>query len=252
MATTSSPQGLTSQEAAKRLKRYGPNTLPDRDSRNLVRIAWDVLREPMFALLLAGGVIYLLLGEPLDALALAAFALLSISINIAQEARSERVLESLRDLASPRALVIRDGVNTRIAGRDVVPDDVIILTEGDRVPADALLIGGYDVLADESLLTGESVPVRKKPAAGDPGWGTAGGDDQPYVFSGTLIARGAGVARVVATGLRSEMGKIGQALHGIRLEQPRLQAQLRWLVRDFGLVGLVVAATTVILFGLLR
>ena len=252
MAETTAVRGLTSREADDRLKIFGPNTLPDPERRNVVRIAWDVVREPMFALLLGGGAIYLLLGEPVDAVVLGLFATLSVSISIVQETRSERVLESLRDLASPRALVIRDGERKRIAGRDVVPGDIMILAEGDRVPADAILIDGHDVLADESLLTGESVPVRKRASADETGWGPAGGEDLPFVFSGTLIARGTGIARVAATGLRSEMGKIGHALQSISLEQPRLHAQLSWLVRDFGLVGLAVTALAVVLFGLLR
>ena len=245
-------EGLTSHEAEIRLKTHGPNSLPDPDHRDLGRIALDVISQSMFALLLAGGAIYILLGEALDAIALGAFAILAVSISIVQEMRSEHVLESLRDLASPRALVMRDGMRKRIAGRDVVPGDVIILTEGDRVPADAVLFDGYDVMADESLLTGESLPVRKRPVEHDPGWGPAGGEDQAFVFSGTLIVRGTGLARVVATGLRSEMGKIGQALHGIRMEEPQLQAQLSWLVKDFGIAGLVITASTVILFGTLR
>src|SRR3569832_1992862 len=159
MAETTAVRGLTSREADDRLKIFGPNTLPDLERRNVVRIAWGVVREPMFALLLGGGAIYLLLGEPVDAVVLGLFATLSVSISIVQETRSERVLDSLRDLASPRALVIRDGERKRIAGRDVVPGDIMILAEGDRVPADAILIDGHDVLADESLLTGESVSV---------------------------------------------------------------------------------------------
>jgi len=252
MAEITGVRGLTSQEAGNRLKTFGPNTLPDPERRNVARIAWEVVRQPMFALLLGGGAIYLVLGEPVDAVVLALFATLSVSISIVQETRSERVLESLRDLASPRALVIRDGERKRIAGGEVVPGDILILAEGDRVPADAILIDGHDVLADESLLTGESVPVRKRASANETGWGPAGGEDLPYVFSGTLIARGAGIARVVSTGLHSEMGKIGQALQGISFEQPRLQAQLSWLVRDFGLIGITVAALAVILYGLLR
>jgi len=252
MAEITGVRGLTSQEAGNRLETYGPNTLPDPERRNVARIAWEVVRQPMFALLLGGGAIYLVLGEPVDAVVLALFATLSVSISIVQETRSEHVLESLRDLASPRALVIRDGERKRIAGGEVVPGDILILAEGDRVPADAILIDGHDVLADESLLTGESVPVRKRASADETGWGPAGGEDLPYVFSGTLIARGAGIARVVSTGLHSEMGKIGQALQGISFEQPRLQAQLSWLVRDFGLIGITVAALAVILYGLLR
>jgi Ca2+-transporting ATPase len=244
--------GLSSSEAAARLKTFGPNELPNPDRRNFARIAFDVVRQPMFALLLVGGVVYFLLGEPIDAIILALFASLSVSISIIQETRSEHVLESLRSLASPRATVVRDGTRQRIAGRDVVPGDIMCLAEGDRVPADAILLEGEDLLADESLLTGESVPVRKKAAATAVPWGVPGGDDLPFAFAGTLIARGAGTARVVATGLRSEMGKIGQALQGITLEQPKLQAQLRWLVRDFALMGIAVAGLAVLLFGLLR
>ena len=244
--------GLSSTEAAARLKTFGPNELPNPDRRNFARIAFDVVRQPMFALLLGGGGVYLLLGEPVDAIVLALFASLSVSISIIQETRSEHVLESLRSLASPRATVVRDGTRQRIAGRDVVPGDIMCLAEGDRVPADAILLEGDDLLADESLLTGESVPVRKKAAATDIPWGVPGGDDLPFAFAGTLIARGAGTARVVATGLRSEMGKIGQALQGITFEQPKLQAQLNWLIRDFAVVGIAVAGSAVLLFGLLR
>ena len=244
--------GLTSTEAAARLKEFGPNELPNPDRRNFVRIVFDIVRQPMFALLLGGGVVYLFLGEPIDAVVLALFGTLSVSISIVQETRSERVLESLRSLASPRALVVRDGTRQRIAGRDVVPGDIMVLAEGDRVPADAILFQGDDLLADESLLTGKSVPVRKKAAVADVPWGSPGGDDLPFAFAGTLIARGSGTARVVATGLRSEMGKIGQALQSITLEQPRLQAQLSWLVRDFAVVGIAVAGLAVLLFGLLR
>jgi Ca2+-transporting ATPase len=244
--------GLSSAEAAARLKSFGPNELPNPDRRNFVRIVFDIVRQPMFALLLGGAAIYLLLGEPIDAVILAAFATLSVSISIVQETRSEHVLESLRSLASPRALVVRDGVRQRIAGREVVPGDIMILAEGDRVPADAILIEGNDLLADESLLTGESVPVRKRPSAQEMKWAPPGGDDLPFAFAGTLIARGSGTARVAATGLHSEMGKIGQALQSITLEQPKLQAQLSWLVRDFAFIGLAVAGLAVLLSGFLR
>jgi P-type Ca2+ transporter type 2C len=204
--------GLTSTEAAARLRKFGPNELPNPERRNFVRIVFDIVRQPMFALLLGGGVVYLFLGEPIDAVVLALFGTLSVSISIVQETRSERVLESLRSLASPRALVVRNGARQRIAGRDVVPGDIMVLAEGDRVPADAILFQGDDLLADESLLTGESVPVRKKAAVADVPWGSPGGDDLPFAFAGTLIVRGSGTARVVATGLRSEMGVRRQRL----------------------------------------
>ena len=154
-------QGLTAQEAARRLAAEGPNLLPRPESRNLLRIVVEILREPMFGLLLGAGVIYLVLGDLKEALILFLFACTSVGIAVVQEARTERVLESLRDLTSPRALVIRDGVETRIAGAEVVRGDLIILAEGDRVPADATLLAGHDLMTDESLLTGESAPVRK-------------------------------------------------------------------------------------------
>jgi Ca2+-transporting ATPase len=245
-------KGLSGTEAALRLKQFGPNELPNPERRSFARIVIGVVGQPMFALLLGGALIYVLLGEALDAAILAVFASLSVSIGIIQENRSEKVLESLRNLASPRALVVREGKRVRIAGREVVPGDILILSEGDRLPADALLIAGDDLLADESLLTGESVPVRKRPSAADERLAAPGGEDRPFVFAGTLVARGSGMARVVATGLRSEMGKIGQALTSITMEQPRFQRQLRWLVRDFALVGLLVAGLVVVMLGLSR
>ncbi|HEY7990040.1 MAG TPA: cation-translocating P-type ATPase [Stellaceae bacterium] len=245
--------GLTGEEAARRLKTFGYNELPRPGHRNILRIVYDVLRQPMFALLLGGGAIYFLLGEPIDGIMLLIFATLSVSIGVVQESRSERVLETLRNLASPRALTIRDGRQLRIPGREVVPGDAVILAEGDRVPADATMLQAEDFLADESLLTGESVPVRKRAALPADGPEAApGGEDLPFVFAGTLVARGGGIARVTATGLKAEMGKIGAALETIALEQPRLQAELGWLVRDMAFVGIAVAALVVVLFGLMR
>src|SRR5207342_3048556 len=161
---TSSPsslRGLSEADAQTRLKTQGYNELPRANRRTPLRIVLEVLREPMLALLLGGGVIYLVLGDLQEAVILLAFASMSVLITVVQEARTERVLEALRDLTSPRALVIRDGERKRIAGREVVRGDVVILSEGDRVPADLVLIEGHDLQTDESLLTGESIPVRK-------------------------------------------------------------------------------------------
>lgn len=249
-------RGLTAELAADRLKVDGYNELPSPDRRGFVRIVWEVIRQPMFALLIGGGIVYLLLGDTLEALLLLVFATLSVLITIVQESRSERVLEALRNLASPRALVIRDGRRILIAGREVVINDLIVVSEGDRVAADAQLLTAQDLLLDESLLTGESVPVRKSAVPTIVGDGSRiavpGGDDLPFVFAGTLVVRGSGIAAVTATALRTEMGKIGKALGGIETTQPHLQQQLRWLVRDFALVGAVAGALTVLLFGLFR
>lgn len=246
-------QGLTASEALARLKAEGFNELPHAGRRSIARLVFDVLREPMLLLLLAGGAIYFVLGDLGEAALLLVFASFSVVVTIVQEARTERVLESLRDLTSPRALVIRGGERVRIAGRDVVRGDLIVLSEGDRVAADATVAQCDDLLLDESLLTGESVPVRKlanpPPDAGPP---HLGGDDLPFVFSGTLVVRGSGIAEVTSTGIRTEIGKIGQSLRALETETPRLQLQTRRLVTMFAIASAVVITLTVLLYGLYR
>lgn len=218
-----------------------------------MRIILEVLREPMLALLLAGGFIYLLLGDLKEAFILLAFAIMSILITVVQETRTERVLEALRDLTSPRALVIRDGARRRIAGREVVRGDLIVLAEGDRVPADAVLVQAHDLQVDESLLTGESVPVRKVVTAETTvSPSRPGGDDLPFVYSGSLVVRGTGIAEVVATGLHSEIGKIGLSLSALETETPRLQLQTARLVSLAAVGGGVIAIAAVVLYGMLR
>lgn len=247
-------RGLSEADAQTRLKTEGYNELPKSDQRTPLRIILEVVREPMLALLLGGGVIYLALGDLTEALILVVFATLSVLITVVQETRTERVLEALRDLTSPRALVIRNGERKRIAGREVVRGDFIVLSEGDRVPADAVLVQCHDLQIDESLLTGESVPVRKvaNNHASPPKDRRPGGDDLPYVFSGSLVVRGAGLGEVIAIGAFSEIGKIGHSLSTLEIEPPRLQAQTRRLVWVFALVGAAVSVLAVVLYGTLR
>jgi Ca2+-transporting ATPase len=249
-----STRGLTEADVQARLKNEGYNELPRPDRRTPLRIIFDVVREPMLALLLGGGVIYLALGDLKEALILLAFATMSVLITVVQETRTERVLEALRDLTSPRALVIRDGERKRIAGREVVRGDFVVLAEGDRVPADAVLVQCHDLQTDESLLTGESVPVRKIASGEDASSEVRrpGGDDLPYVFSGSLVVRGTGIGEVIAIGVLSEIGKIGQSLSTLETEPPRLQAQTRQLVRVFAMVGGAVSVLAVLLYGTLR
>lgn len=247
-------RGLAEADAQARLKAEGPNELPRSERRTPVRIILEVLGEPMLSLLLGGGAIYLALGDTKEAVILVVFASLSIIITVIQESRTERVLEALRDLASPRALVIRDGERKRIAGREVVRGDLVVLAEGDRVAADAVLIEAHDIQTDESLLTGESVPVRKRPRTAKDDLATVrpGGDDLPVVFSGSLVVRGNGIGEVIATGPRSEIGKIGQSLTAVETEPPRLQAQTRRLVRISAMVAAAVCVLAVLLYGLMR
>lgn len=253
-ASSDSLHGLSETDAQARLRTEGFNELPQADRRTPLHIILEVLREPMLALLLGGGVIYLALGDLKEALILLAFAMMSVLITVVQETRTERVLEALRDLTSPRALVIRDGDRKRIPGREVVRGDFVVLAEGDRVPADAILVQSHDLQTDESLLTGESVPVRKIPSAGDElsNAPRPGGDDLPYVFSGSMIVRGTAIGEVIAIGALSEIGKIGQSLSTLETEPPRLQVQTRRLVRIFAVFGGAVSLLAVLLYGLLR
>ncbi len=247
-------QGLSDAEIQTRLKSDGHNELPQASQRTPLRIILEVLKEPMLLLLLGGGIVYMFLGKLQDAIILLVFAMMSVTITVVQESRTERVLDALRDLTSPRALVIRDGKSVRIPGRDVVQGDVIVLTEGDRVPADAVLLEAHELQTDESLLTGESVPVRK--IAGDGNISAMaqrpGGDDLPTVYSGSLVVRGSGLAVVSSTGVRSEIGKIGHSLSTIESEPPRLVAQTRRLVQIFLMIGTPATMLVVVLYGFYR
>lgn len=249
--TTASLLGLSQAEALNRLALEGPNLLPTDKKRGLSVILQDVLKEPMFLMLLASAAIYMVLGDKIDALILSLFASLSVGIAIIQEIRSENVLATLRALSSPRALVIRGGQRQRIAGTDVVRGDILVLAEGDRIPADALVRECHHLFTDESLLTGESVPVRKRLAT-DNVIPRPGGDDLGAVFSGTLVVRGQALAEVMATGERTEIGHIGKDLHRIETEPPRLSTQTRQLVRACALGGLAFSALMILLYGLMR
>ena len=177
----------------------------------------------MFLLLTASVTIYLALGDLREAIVLALSLLVILGITIFQERKTERAIEALRDLSSPRALVIRDGEEKRIAGRELVRGDLLILTEGDRVPADAVVFSCNDLIVDESLLTGESLPVRKTVWDGKRETARPGGDDLPFVYSGTMLVQGRGVARVTATGWRTEFGRIGIALQTLEPDQTFLE-----------------------------
>ena len=233
--------GLSAAQAAQRLTEEGPNALPSGQRRTLLSIAVGTVREPMFLLLLAAGTLYLAFGDLQEGLTLFGFVVVTLGLTLYQEGKTERAIDALRDLTSPRALVIRDGKPQRIAGRDVVRGDLLKLSEGDRVPADALLVSADGVSSDESLLTGEAVPVGKRAAKADERapLGKAsgatcqvpGGDDLPCVYAGTLIVQGNALARVSATGERSEIGRIGKSLGNVEKERSPLQEQTTRLVR---------------------
>jgi Ca2+-transporting ATPase len=235
--------GLSSREAAQRLTEDGPNKLPGDKARTLGHILLEAVQEPMFALLLAAAALYLLLGDLQEGLILFCFVGVVLSLTLYQEGKTERAMAALRDLTSPRALVLRDGTQQRIAGCDVVRGDLLLVAEGDRIAADAVLLSGTEIQVDESLLTGEALPVDKSAAAGD---------DTATLYSGTLVVRGHGIARVIAVGARSEIGRIGQALVGLQSEASPLKQQTAKLVKVLALIALAASLGLVAAMGLLR
>ncbi|MDP1929185.1 MAG: cation-translocating P-type ATPase [Thiobacillus sp.] len=251
-AETPSFQGLTTRLARERLATEGANALPAGGSHGTRAMAREVIREPMFLLLIVAAGIYLILGDPHEALMLLFFVAVVVGITLYQSHKTERVLQALRDLTSPRALVLRDGEKQRIAGHEVVRDDIVMLAEGDRVPADALLLMCQGLHVDESLLTGEAAPVRKAVGDGVAVTARPGGDDLPRVYSGTLVVQGQGIARVTATGARTEMGKIGKSLQALRPEPSPMQRQVRRMMWIFALLGMLLSSVVVVLYGLNR
>ncbi len=243
--------GLSTQEAQERLRRHGRNALVSREGSSFWKTLGAVLTEPMLILLLACGTLYLLLGDRGEAGLLFTFVLLVVALTLWQERRTERAVAALRSLQSPRATVLRDGQAQTISAEEVVPGDVLLLSEGLRVAADALLRSGQNVVCDESLLTGESVPVRKQPVTGSAQSAKPGGDDLPQVFMGTLVVGGSGLAEVTATGGQTEVGKIGKALADIEPPKTPLDVEMKRLVRGMATIGVVLCTLVVLLRGLL-
>ncbi|MBM3200228.1 cation-translocating P-type ATPase [Candidatus Woesearchaeota archaeon] len=238
-------QGLTESEAKESLKKWGYNELPSSKPQSGLSIALGVVKEPMFILLIICSAVYMIIGSIKEGLILFGSVFFIMGIEFYQERKTERALEALKDLASPRALVIREGVEKRIPGREVVIGDLIVLQEGDRVPADATVLYCVNLTADESLLTGESVPVRKSEFTGKEKPSQPGGDDLPYVYSGSMIVQGHGVARVNAISTNTEIGKIGKALESIEKEDTRLKKETGVLVKTLTIIGLSLSAVIV-------
>lgn len=233
--------GLTAAVAAQNLKNVGPNELASSKPRSILAIAFDTIREPMFLLLLACSILYLILGDLGEALLLSTAIFVVMAITFVQEKRTERTLDALRDLSSPRALVVRDGVPARIAGKEVVPDDLVLITEGDRIPADGFVLVSKALKLNESLLTGESVSVGKVEWNGTDALGQAGGDDTAFVFSGTLVVQGSGAFKVHATGQSTAMGRIGASLTETIRPSSSLQQETRRVVRAIAFASLALS-----------
>ena len=266
-------QGLSAAEAARRLATEGPNLLPGSAPKSTLAIVRDVVTEPMFLMLLAAGSIYLALGDRGEALFLLGFVFVVIGITLAQERKTQRARGRQVAQGFERALVIRDGREQRIAGREVVRGDLLVLHEGDRIAADALLIDGQ-LEVDESLLTGEAVPVAKLPLAQDsqnaqasasaeapatragppqarpaPSGGSAAHEVASVgaIYASTVVTRGVAVAQVCATAAHTAVGRIGADLAATVEPPSALQQGSRRLVRNLGIGALVLALAQVLL-----
>lgn len=247
-------QGLTSGEAARRLAQFGPNAPPEAPPLGFFAIALRTLKEPMFALLMAAAALYLFVGDLGEGLFMVAGAAASISLVVVQELRSERALKALQRLAEPMAHCLRDGEQRRIPARDLVPGDVILVGEGERLPADGVLLSGDALVIDESILTGESAPVTKT-LAGDGAelaFPDPGGDYTPFLYAGSMIVRGSGVAEVARTGARTAVGGLGASLAAIQGEPSPLQRRTGELVAKLGVFALIFCGIVIVAYGLVH
>ena len=243
------PTGLTTAVAAQRLKDEGPNELSQRGRSSLLALLGSLLREPMIALLVGTGVLYALIGDASEAITLGASVVFIVGLTLIQEWKTERAVSALKDLTSPRAQVIRDGESLRIPGSEVVRGDCLVVSEGDRVPADGRIVDAANVLVDESILTGESVPVAKRAVETDSGEASDADAPDEHVYSGTLVVRGRAVVEVLRTGRHAELGRIGSALADIDVERTPLQQQTARLVRWFAVVGIALCVMLLLWIG---
>ena len=245
-------KGLSTKEVTSWRERDGYNELQGKKTRGFWTIILGVIKEPMFLLLVACGTLYMVLGDKEEGIMLLGFVFVIMGIEFYQERKSEKALEALKDLASPRAIVIRNGEEVRIAGREVVCDDILVLQEGDRVPADATVLSGVSLLVDESLLTGESVPVRKQDWDGETEDVQPGGEDQPYVYSGSLVVQGHGIAKVTHIGMNTQIGKIGKALEDVEETPTKLKSEIGKMVKNLTVVSSVLCAVVILVYFLTR
>lgn len=259
MSTSASENfsGLSQQQAELRLQQDGPNELPAAQPQNLLQIAWHVISEPMILLLIACASIYLILGDWHEAVVLCGFVIAMLIISFYQEHKTERALEALRDLSNPRAKVMRDGTQQIIPSNQVVCGDYLVLNEGDRIAADGVLLRNTNLSIDESLLTGESLAVSKEvivdqTSKEDITMGVAGGDNTPFVFSGSLVVQGTGLVLVKRTGANTAIGLIGQALASIQEEPTQVQKETRYIVKYVATASIALAILLAVWFGLSR
>ena len=246
-------QGLDDAEARRRFEEDGPNELEEAKPRSIWQIVFGVIREPMFILLLVCIVLCFALQDFTEGGILSLFVFFIIGITIFQERKTERTLDALRSLSAPRAIVVRSGKQVTVPGREVVRGDTVLLKEGDSVPADMVVYWTMNLVINESLLTGESVPVRKDAAENpDVDLGAPGGDDTPFCFAGTLVSAGKGIGIVRQTGVHSHLGQISKSLAELKEEKTPLQREVTKLVAIMLVIGIAVAVVVFLYYGIKR
>jgi Ca2+-transporting ATPase len=249
---TDQTRGLTSAEATECLRSCGPNELTRTQGPSLLTLLVRVAGEPMILLLIACSVVYILLGDPHESLVLAASIVVVIGISLYQTQRTERAVAALRELSSPRARVIRDGSEQRIPSREIVPRDIFVVAEGDRIPADGIVVRTVHLEIDESLLTGESAPVAKVPEDLESTPSRAAGEVTSLVYAGTLVVAGQGLVQVTTTGIQTELGRIGVSLATVEHAETPLQRQMAAAVRVAGALGTGLCVLVALLYGITR
>ncbi|MDP2925518.1 MAG: cation-translocating P-type ATPase [Nanoarchaeota archaeon] len=241
--------GLSIKEVRHKHEKEGLNEIPSKEKKDFFHIIKNVMLEPMFLLLIICGILYFFIGDFYEGVILMFAVLFVIAITILEGNKTQKALEALKDLSSPRALVIREGIERRIAGKEVVKGDIIILNEGDRIPADAIIIRSNNLVVDESLLTGESLPV-KKYSVRDLEKGKK--DSSYHIYSGTLVVSGYCIAEVDSIGIDTEIGKIGKSLYELKQEKTNLQKEVKKIVKIIGFMVLVLFLFIVFFYGIIR
>ena len=240
VAATQYEWGISSPQAEEKLKQYGKNTLAKEKKARPLKIFFGQFRDIMVIILLIATVISFFLGEVYDAVTIIVIVLVNAILGFVQEYKTEKTLLALKNMTAPTAKVYRDGKLTELPAADLVPDDVIVLEAGDKVPADAILLHSKGVLAEESILTGESAAVPKE--VGDVNDSDNSIGKSNILYSGTVITKGTADAKVIATGLSTQMGKISDMLTDIDEELTPLQKRLAELGKAVAIICLAVCA----------
>lgn len=231
-------QGLTSEEAQKRLAQYGPNELKKEKGKSPIKLFLSQFTDVLMIILLIATGLSLIVGETVDALIIIAIVIASAVLGFTQEYRSEKAVEALKRMAAPTATVIRNGKEEKIPACQLVPGDIVLLYTGDKVPADARLVEAFNLKVEEAALTGESAPVEKNVL--EVKENTPVNDRRNMVYAGTIIAYGRAKAVVTATGMQTEFGKIAQMVQAAPQEQTPLEKRMASVGKLIGILAVVI------------